>query len=96
MFLIGLYSSDNDTHALPRTKATLIYRHTRSLRAVHPLQIKLESTVRYLGIQADGALEVAEHTELRPTIGRASCGPVVRLIGVGSPRTRRIQRSRGH
>ena len=34
----------------PRTMATLIYGHTKNLRAVHPLQAKLESTVRYLGI----------------------------------------------
>lgn len=48
-----------------RTKATLIYRRTKNLRPV-PLLLghtKLESTVRYLGIEVDDALEIAEHIE---------------------------------
>lgn len=49
-----------------RTKATLIYRRTKNLRAVQLLlgHIKLESTVRYLGIEVDDALEIAEQTEV--------------------------------
>jgi site-specific recombinase XerC len=49
-----------------RTKATLIYRRTKNLRAVQPLlgHTKLESTVRYLGIEVDNALEIAEQTEV--------------------------------
>lgn len=45
-----------------RTKATLIYRRTSNLRAVQlPLRhSKLESTVRYLGIEVDDALEISE------------------------------------
>jgi len=45
-----------------RTKATLIYRRTQNLRAVQLLlgQTKLESTVRYLGIEVNDALEIAE------------------------------------
>jgi site-specific recombinase XerD len=49
------------THSMRRTKASLIYRRTMSLRAVHLLgHTKLESTVRYLGIEVDDALELAE------------------------------------
>jgi integrase len=54
------------THSLRRTKATLIHRRTRNLRAVQLLlgHTKLESTVRYLGIEVDDALEIAEQTEV--------------------------------
>jgi len=54
------------THTLRRTKASLIYRRTKKLRAVQLLlgHTKLESTVRYLGIEADDALEMAEQTEV--------------------------------
>lgn len=54
------------THSLRRTKATLIYRRTKNLRAVQLLlgHTKLESTVRYLGIEVDDALEMAEQTEV--------------------------------
>ena len=49
-----------------RTKATLIYRRTHNLRAVQLLlgHTKIESTVRYLGIEVDDALEMAEQTEV--------------------------------
>jgi site-specific recombinase XerC len=48
-----------------RTKASLIYRRTKNLRAVQLLLVhaKVESTVRYLGIEVDDALEMAEDTE---------------------------------
>ena len=48
-----------------RTKASLIYRRTKNLRAVQLLlgHAKLDSTIRYLGIEIDDALEMAEHTE---------------------------------
>ena len=54
------------THSMRRTKATMIYRRTRNLRAVQLLlgHTKLESTVRYLGIEVDAALEIAEQTEV--------------------------------
>jgi integrase len=54
------------THTLRRTKASLIYRRTKNLRAVQLLlgHTKLESTVRYLGIEVDDALELAEQTEV--------------------------------
>jgi integrase len=50
-----------------RTKASLIYRRTHNLPAVQLLlgHTKLESTVRYLGIEVDDALEMAEETEAR-------------------------------
>lgn len=62
--LIGLEPADHGTHSLRRTKATLIYRRTGNLRAVQLLlgHTKLESTVRYLGIEVDDALEMAEQT----------------------------------
>ena len=54
------------THTMRRTKATLIYKRTKNLRAVQLLlgHTKLESTVRYLGIEVDDALEMAEQTEV--------------------------------
>jgi len=64
--LIGLDPNDYGTHSLRRTKATLIYRRTKNLRAVQLLlgHTKLESTIRYLGIEVDDALEIAEQTEV--------------------------------
>jgi site-specific recombinase XerD len=63
---IGLNSAAYGTHTLRRTKPTLIYRRTKNLRAVQLLlgHSKLESTVRYLGIDVDDALEMAEQTEV--------------------------------
>jgi integrase len=62
---IGLDVVAYGTHTMRRTKATLIYRRTKNLRAVQLLlgHSKLESTVRYLGIEVDDALEIAEQTE---------------------------------
>ncbi len=53
-------------HTLRWTKASLIYRRTKNLRAVQLLlgHTNLESTVRYLGIEVDDALEIAEQTEV--------------------------------
>jgi integrase len=63
---IGLNPSDYGTHSLRRTKAAMIYRRTGNLRAVQLLlgHTKLESTVRYLGIEEDDALEIAERLDL--------------------------------
>jgi integrase len=63
---IGLDPAGYGTHSIRRTKASLIYRRTRNLRAVQLLlgYTKLESTVRYLGIEVDDALEIAEQTEV--------------------------------
>ena len=62
----GLDPSVYGTHSMRRTKATLIYKRTKNLRAVQLLlgHTKLESTVRYLGIEVDDALEISEQTEI--------------------------------
>jgi len=63
---IGLDPSFFGTHSLRRTKATLIYRRTGNLRAVQLLlgHKKIESTVRYLGIEVDDALAIAEQVDV--------------------------------
>lgn len=63
---VDLAPSAYGTHTMRRTKATLIYRRTKNLRAVQLLlgHSKLESTVRYLEIEVDDALEIAEQTEI--------------------------------
>jgi len=63
---IGLDPKLFGTHSLRRTKATLIYRRTGNLRAVQLLlgHKKIESTVRYLGIEVDDALSISEQVEL--------------------------------
>ena len=63
---IGLDPSFFGTHSLRRTKATLIYRRTGNLRAVQLLlgHTKIESTVRYLGIEVDDALAIAEQVDV--------------------------------
>ena len=54
------------THSIRRTKATLIYKRTGNLRAVQLLlgHTKIDSTVRYLGVEVDDALAIAEQTEI--------------------------------
>jgi len=63
---IGLDPSFYGTHSLRRTKATLIYRRTGNLRAAQLLlgHRKIESTVRYLGIEVDDALAIAEQVDV--------------------------------
>lgn len=63
---IGLDPHVYGTHSLRRTKATLIYRRTGNLRAVQLLlgHQKIESTVRYLGIDIDDALSISEQDEI--------------------------------
>jgi integrase len=63
---IGLDPNKYGTHSLRRTKAALIYKKTGNLRAVQLLlgHTKLESTVRYLGIEVDDALQISEQVEL--------------------------------
>lgn len=63
---IGLDPRDYGTHTMRRTKPTLIYQRTKNLRAVQLLlgHTKLESTVRYLGIEVDDALEMSERTDV--------------------------------
>ena len=61
---IGLAPAAYGTHSIRRTKATLIYRRTKNIRAVQLLLGHTKSTVRYLGIEVDDALEMAEQTEV--------------------------------
>lgn len=63
---IGLRSEDYGTHSLCRTKASIIYKRTGNLRAVQILlgHTKIESTVRYLGVNVEDALLLAEATEV--------------------------------
>jgi integrase len=64
--LVGLEPSGYGTHSLRRTKVALVYRQTGNLRACQLLlgHRKLESTVRYLGIEVEDALEISERVEL--------------------------------
>ena len=63
---IGLDAAKFGTHSLRRTKAVLIYRRTGNLRAVQILlgHSKIESTVRYLGIEVDDAIEISEKIDI--------------------------------
>ena len=63
---IDLDPANFGTHSLRRTKAALIYRKTGNLRAVQLLlgHAKLESTVRYLGVEVDDAIAIAEQVDL--------------------------------
>ena len=83
MASIGLDPSKFGTHSLRRTKAVLIYRRTGNLRAVQLLlgHSKIESTVRYLGIEVDDAIEIAEKIDIcRKTAERSgsACPPRAR------------------
>jgi integrase len=62
----GLDPTAYGTHSMRRTKVTLIYKRTKNLRAVQLLlgHSKIESTIRYLGIEVDDALEISEQTEI--------------------------------
>ena len=63
---IGLRREDYGTHSLRRTKASIIYKQTGNLRAVQILlgHTKIESTVRYLGVDIEDALALSESTEI--------------------------------
>jgi site-specific recombinase XerC len=62
----GLDDSAYGTHSMRRTKAAQIYKKTGNLRAVQLLlgHTKLESAVRYLGIEVDDALSISEQVDL--------------------------------
>jgi integrase len=64
--LVGLEPAAYGTHSLRRTKVALLYKKTGNLRACQLLlgHTKLESTVRYLGVEVDDALELSEALEL--------------------------------
>ena len=63
---IGLEPSGYGTHSLRRTKAAQIYRKTGNLRAVQLLlgHVKVDSTVRYLGVELEDALSIAEKIDI--------------------------------
>jgi integrase len=63
---VGLLRQDYGTHSLRRTKAALVYKRTGNLRAVEMLlgHTKIETTVRYLGVDSEDALALSENTEL--------------------------------
>jgi integrase len=63
---IGLDKAIYATHSLRRTKASIIYRETKNIRAVQILlgHTKIESTVRYLGVEIDDALDLAERIDV--------------------------------
>jgi integrase len=63
---IGLDPAIYGTHSLRRTKATLIYQRTKNLRAIQLLlgHTNIESAVRYLGIEVEDALKIAERTDV--------------------------------
>ncbi len=77
---VGLMRSEYGTHLLRRTTAAIIYRATGNLRAVQILlcHSKIDNTVRYLGIDAEDALALAENTEIsiywRPCPGELPTG----------------------
>jgi integrase len=63
---VGLDPRKLATHSMRRTKATLIYRRTGNLRVVQLLlgHRRIENTVRYLGVEVDDALEIAEKIDV--------------------------------
>jgi len=63
---IGLKVSDYGTHSLPCIKVAHLYRNTGNLRAVQllPGHAKIESTIRYLGIELEDALRISEELEI--------------------------------
>jgi len=63
---IGLPTQEYGTHSLRRTKGSIIYKATGNLRAVQILlgHAKIDSTVRYLGVDVEDALELSERTEV--------------------------------
>jgi site-specific recombinase XerC len=63
---VGLRKEEYGTHSLRRTKASIIYKATGNLRAIQLLlgHTKIENTVRYLGVDVEDALALAEGTEI--------------------------------
>ncbi len=63
---VGLNVAEYGTHSMRRTKASLFYKATGNLRAVQILlgHTNIENTVRYLGVDIDDAITLAERTEI--------------------------------
>ena len=66
MTSIGLEASEYGTHSMWRTKAAQIYKRTGNLHAVQLLlgHVKMDTTVRYLGVELEDALEISEGIEI--------------------------------
>ena len=64
--MIGLDPGNYGTHSMRRTKVALIYKKTGNLRACQLLlgHSKLESTVRYLGVDIEDAISLSENLEI--------------------------------
>ncbi len=71
---IGLRPEDYGAHSLRRTKASIIYKQTGNLRAVQILlgHTKIESTVRYLGVDVEDALTLALATDVWHLMGSST------------------------
>lgn len=63
---VGLNTEDYGTHSLRRTKASILYKQTGNLRAVQILlgHTRIESTVRYLGVDVEDALALSEAVDI--------------------------------
>jgi len=63
---IGLDPYEYATHSIRRTKVSMIYQKTKNIRAIQLLlgHSNLDSTVRYLGVELDDALDIAENTDI--------------------------------
>ena len=63
---IGLEASGYGTHSIRRTKVSQIYKKSGNLRAVQLLvgHTKMDSTVRYLGVELEDALAISEAIEI--------------------------------
>ncbi len=83
---IGLEPSGYGTHSLRRTKAAEIYRKTGNLRAVQLLlgQSKVDSTVRYLGVELEDALSIAEHIDIRTMLAGGTCRSPIQIGPMGA------------
>ena len=66
MSTVGLDKREFGTHSMRRTKVSIIYKSTGNLRAVQILRghSNIQNTVRYLGVDVDGALTLSERTEI--------------------------------
>lgn len=84
---IGLRPEEYGTHSLRRTKASMIYRATGNIRAIQILlgHSKIENTVRYLGVDVEDALLLAERTEIqrRAAVRTEHGWPLMALILIG-------------
>jgi integrase len=63
---IGLEMTAYGTHSMRKTKVTQIYKKTGNLRAVQLLlgHTKMDSTARYLGVELEGPLAIAQAIEI--------------------------------